>query len=84
MMKSLAKLEVFKLDKKQMNVLGGKGYMCADNQREFYCMTDWRHGYDIDNGATVCGWDNLEAQDRLRDVYRDQGVGKDYKHIFCY
>lgn len=28
--------------------------------------------------------DNLEAQDRLRDVYRDQGVGKDYKHIFCY
>ena len=61
MMKSLAKLEAFKLDKKQMNV-----------------------GYDIDNGAAVCGWDNLEAQDRLRDVYRDQGVGKDYKHIFCY
>ena len=73
MMKSLAKLEAFKLDKKQMNVLGGKGY-----------MTDWGHGYDIDNGAAVCGWDNLEAQDRLRDVYRDQGVGKDYKHIFCY
>lgn len=47
-------------------------------------MTDWGHGYDIDNGAAVCGWDNLEAQDRLRDVYRDQGVGKDYKHIFCY
>ncbi len=84
MMKSLAKLEAFKLDKKQMNVLGGKGYMCDDDQREFYCMTDWRHGYDIDNGATVCGWDNLEAQDRLRDVCRDQGVGKDYKHIFCY
>lgn len=53
MMKSLAKLEAFKLDKKQMNVLGGKGYMCADNQREFYCMTDWGHGYDIDNGAAV-------------------------------
>lgn len=51
MMKSLAKLEAFKLDKKQMNVLGGKGYMCAGNQREFYCMTDWGHGYDIDNGG---------------------------------
>ena len=29
MMKSLAKLEAFKLDKKQMNVLGGKGYMLS-------------------------------------------------------
>ena len=39
---------------------------------------------DFGPRVPICGWDNLEAQDRLRDVYRDQGVGKDYKHIFCY
>lgn len=83
-MKSLAKLEAFKLDKKQMNVLGGKGHMCADDQREFYCMTDWGSGIDIDDGAAVCGWSNMDAQKKLEDVYRGQGVGGDYGHIFCY
>lgn len=81
-MKSLAKLEAFKLDKKQMNILGGKGRMCADNERQFYCMTDWGSGYG--DGAAVCGWDNLDAQGKLEGVYQDQGVGGDSKHIFCY
>lgn len=83
-MKSLAKLEAFKLDKKQMNILGGKGRMCADNERQFYCMTDWGNGIDINDGAAVCGWDNLDAQDKLKEVYQDQGVGGDHGQIFCY
>lgn len=83
-MKSLAKLEAFKLDKKQMNILGGKGRMCADNERQFYCMTDWGNGIDINDGAAVCGWDNLDAQEQLEKVYRAQGVSGDCGHIFCY
>lgn len=83
-MKSLAKLEAFKLDKKQMNILGGKSHICADDQREFYCMTDWGHGIDIGDGAAVCGWDNIDAQHKLKEVYQDQGVGGDHGQIFCY
>ena len=83
-MKSLAKLEAFKLEKKQMNILGGKKHICADDQREFYCMTDWGHGIDIGDGAAVCGWDNIDAQDKLKEVYQDQGVGGDHGQIFCY
>lgn len=37
MMKSLAKLEAFKLDKKQMNVLGGKA-ICAPTTKENFIV----------------------------------------------
>ena len=38
MMKSLAKLEAFKLDKKQMNVLGGKKAICAPTTKENFIV----------------------------------------------
>lgn len=83
-MNNLENLRTFQLSKKQMNGLNG-GRACADNEREFYCMTDWGEGYDIYDGAKVCGWDNLTAQDAVYKVYNEQGVYKgDYRHVFCY
>ena len=58
----------------------------TDNLKEIELnsMTDWGHGIDINDGAAVCGWDNLDAQEQLEKVYRAQGVSGDYGHIFCY
>lgn len=72
-MKTLNDLSAFKVNKKQMNALGG-GYSpinCPSNQQAFYCITEWNGGGTTERWA--CGWDPIDAQNRLRAEYANSG-----------